>query len=691
MELNENQQLTIENYFSLRRSLSCVALHPGLRSILLFDISPSVLQKVATTMASLLQEVSGGKKVVPVKLGSYESEDNLWGEMGVGGESEQQDFTWRWGLLCPQENSQEIPLVIIPDLTKLSLAAVRACVILMGADVAHLERHQQQQSWQPNLCWLAGCSSKEEEIGKVSPHLLDRFALRLNGKIEDDLDNQDKVSRIVELLNKQQLDPEDVSFLGLKEREIGSELKQQLQKAVQHTPEITGEALARILDYTPSTSHGSESEVYHRREIALARFSFANAQLEGAKAVTVTHVNLAARMMGLKLLHLNETEDENYRDEQEEQKEGSTSDSEPRESATSESTEFQSSNSSENKSKQEKSLSRDNQQPVYKSHEPESSSEMRLKDIPSLENNPYPEDKAPVEREMASLKLPTPRFLSKAIARGTIIGVEKATTVEDLAIVRTLLEAAKFQPIRKSKGENGENRDNNLQEGLKICWEDLYRYRRAPVAEQMLMLLLDYTCLEHCQWQEELFPYLSWAYAERATVGLIQVGVAKDKSQFKNNGENPTKINPQELKAEKILAQTILVPSISNSLDDELTKKGRATPLAHGLDLTLKTLRHALQHGRNSIQKAVLVIISDGRGNVPLEASHLGKINSSVGSKGVEDALAIAEKIGNLDNVEAMLLNPQSKYYPELPLKLAKALGAKVRSIPVLEIWEIEE
>jgi len=601
-------------------------------------------------------------------------------------------------LLCPEENSQEIPLVIIPDLTKLSLAAVRACVTLMGADLAHLERHQQQQSWRPNLCWLAGCSSKEEEIGKVSPHLLDRFALRLNGKIEDDLDNldnlnnldnSDKVSRIVELLNKQQLEQEDVSFLCLQEREIGSELKQQLQKAVQHAPEITGEALARILDCTAYSSHGSESEVYHRREIALARFSFANAQLEGAKEVRVTDVNLAARMMGLKLLHLNETEAENYREEQEEQEE-SISDSEPRESATSKSTEFQSSNSSDNKSKQDKSLSKDSQQPVYKSHEPESSSEMRLKDISSLEN-PYPEDKAPIEREMAPLKLPTPRFLSKAIARGTIIGVEKATTVEDLAIVRTLLEAAKFQPIRKSKGENGENGNNNLQGGLKICWEDLYRYRRAPVAEQMLMLLLDYTCLEHCQWQEELFPYLSWAYVERATVGLIQVGVAKDKSQFKNNGENLTKINPQELKAEKILAQSILIPSISNALDDELTKKGRATPLAHGLDLTLKTLRHALQHGRNTIQKAVLVVISDGRGNVPLEASHLGKIHSPVGSKGVEDALAIAEKIGNLDNVEAMLLNPQSKYYPELPLKLAQALGAKVRSIPVREIWELEE
>jgi Mg-chelatase subunit ChlD len=67
--------------------------------------------------------------------------------------------------------------------------------------------------------------------------------------------------------------------------------------------------------------------------------------------------------------------------------------------------------------------------------------------------------------------------------------------------------------------------------------------------------------------------------------------------------------------------------------------------LAHGLDLALKTLRHALQHGKNTVQKAVLVVVSDGRGNVPLEASHVGKIKLPVGKKGVEDALEVAEKL----------------------------------------------
>ncbi|MDE5119633.1 MAG: hypothetical protein O4965_05585, partial [Trichodesmium sp. St19_bin1] len=295
--------------------------------------------------------------------------------------------------------------------------------------------------------------------------------------------------------------------------------------------------------------------------------------------------------------------------------------------------------------------------------------------------NPYIEDIAPLEREIDSLKLPTHRSQSKTIYRGTIIGVEKTTNAHDLAIVRTLLEAAKFHKIRQKNQGNNDHK-------LKILPSDLYRYRRASVAEQMFMLLLDYTCLEYCQWEEKLLPYFSWAYSQRASVGLIQVGIAPNSIVLDNNQSNVT-INPAELRAKKISGQNILVPTIAMGLDLEKTKKGKATPLAHGLDLALKTLRHALQHGKNTVQKAVLVVVSDGRGNVPLEASHVGKIKLPVGKKGVEDALEVAEKISNLANLETIFLNPQSKQYPDLPLLLAKALGAKILSIPPVENWEI--
>jgi|694.fasta_scaffold36768_3 magnesium chelatase subunit D len=663
MNLNPSLKAEIPNL--LMKSLCCVALNRGLRSILLFDISPVDLQQVAGVLISLLKAVTECK-IVPIKLGTFESEDDLWGQIGLWGELENQAFKWQSGLLGKTENDQEIRLVIIPDLTKLSLPAMRACVVLMEADVAHLERHGQNLYWQPNLCWLVGCSSQQEEIGKISPHLLDRFAIRLNGKINN---NTDRVSQIKQLLNDERLEQKSL----FKEREIEPELQQWLKQVSISPPKMTSEALKRILDYT------SPSTVYHRRELSLARFSSTFAQLEAEEQVTVAHVDRVAKMIGLKLKQeIGNSNNQNINiipipgiDSPENELK-----SEP----SLELKDKLKQNSGYNDPKKEKEL------PIYKGDKPQSFPDISLPNIEPLEN-PYIEDIAPLEREMASLKFPTRRFKSKAIARGTIIGVERSSTVQDLAIVRTLLEAAKFQNIRQNNHLNGHLHSHRK---LKILPIDIYRHRRAPIAEQMLMVLIDYTCLESCQWEEQLFPYISWAYTQRASIGIMQVGIATDSAILKEE-ELKFNINAEELRAKKISAQNVLVPSINIALDLEKTKKGQATPLAHGFDLTLQTLRHALQHGRNTIQKAVLVVISDGRGNVPLEASHLGKIQLPVGRKGFEDALEIAQKIGNLDNVDAVFLNPQRKQYPDLPLLLAQALGAKVVAIPPLETWEVAE
>ncbi|NTW20405.1 MAG: hypothetical protein HGA42_12760, partial [Nostocales cyanobacterium W4_Combined_metabat2_030] len=397
-----------------------------------------------------------------------------------------------------------------------------------------------------------------------------------------------------------------------KEREIEPELQQWLKQVSISPPKMTSEALKRILDYT------SPSTVYHRRELSLARFSSTFAQLEAEEQVTVAHVDRVAKMIGLKLKQeIGNSNNQNINiipipgiDSPENELK-----SEP----SLELKDKLKQNSGYNDPKKEKEL------PIYKGDKPQSFPDISLPNIEPLEN-PYIEDIAPLEREMASLKFPTRRFKSKAIARGTIIGVERSSTVQDLAIVRTLLEAAKFQNIRQNNHLNGHLHSHRK---LKILPIDIYRHRRAPIAEQMLMVLIDYTCLESCQWEEQLFPYISWAYTQRASIGIMQVGIATDSAILKEE-ELKFNINAEELRAKKISAQNVLVPSINIALDLEKTKKGQATPLAHGFDLTLQTLRHALQHGRNTIQKAVLVVISDGRGNVPLEASHLGKIQLPV-------------------------------------------------------------
>ncbi|NMG18978.1 hypothetical protein [Brasilonema bromeliae] len=618
------------------RSLACAAISPGLRSILMFDTTPNALRLAAQTTAQMLEVVTG-HGVTLVTLGTYEAEDDLWGSWGLAGDNEQQLLQWKPGLLS--QHSCDIPyesinkfqqrIVVIPDLTKLSLAAARACVVLMGSDVAHLERHGQQVHWQPNICWMAGCASGE--VGMVSPHLLDRFALRLSGQVAKTVD---RAESILELLDERRLGKE-------KPKPLSTEIREQLLKALQVHPKMTAKALARIFDYT------LEVEVYSpRREIALARLSLANARLVGAKQMTTEQVDTAAGMIGLTIGIKQKAK-------------RSTQSSEPQPELT----KLTESTSVSTPSSEQLELSPE-QEPVYESDEPEElpATPLTFNAIPV---NPYPEDEAPIEREAASLRLPPRRFRASAAARGVIIGVEKATNMRDLALVRTLLEAAKFQPIRQQGKTHSQRR-------LVLSLTDLHSYRRAPVAEQMLMLVLDHTCLLDCNWQEELLPYLNWAYVERASVCLIQVGAAQAS---------------HELRAYQVMAQNILVPSISAGIEAE---SGKATPLAHGLDLALQTLRHALQHGRSRVQRAVLVVISDGRGNVPLEASRFGRITPPVGCKGVDDALQVAERIRGLDGVKAVLLNPQPKQYADLPLELAKTLGATVVAIGRLEQVEVE-
>ncbi|HLP88442.1 MAG TPA: hypothetical protein VK184_07610 [Nostocaceae cyanobacterium] len=617
-----NSELILTNIWM--RVLACVAITPGLRSILFFDTHIEILKLASETLSQML-EVVAEKSVKKVTLTTIETEEDLWGSFQISRDGETLPFQPKPGLLT---DNSTLHLVIIPDLTKLSLAACRACVVLIGADVAYLERHGQSLTWKSNLCWLAGC--KSSEVGMVSPHLLDRFALRLKGEFPHYQKARNK--DIIKWLNSP-----DSNNLDYQPEKLSIEIQQVITQALQQYPILLETSAKRILEYTVN-------EIYPRREIALTRFSQALAKLEGVSEIEITHVDTAAKIIGLQppISTTEIPENSPFAD----------SNIKP---------EFQPRKPPSIKSKSNFKPPTDKAEiPVH-----ESDTKQYLTSTPLIvKGAAYPEDNAPVEREAASLRLPTRRFAAKTATRGIIIGVEKAKNLQDIAIVRTVLEATKFQPIRRKNNLNG-------REGLILSGSDFYCYRRSPVAEQMLMLILDHTCLQNCNWQESLLPYLSWAYVERASVCLIQVGAA-----------NAT----HELRAEKIMAQNILVPRISAGIE---AGKGKATPLAHGLHLALQTLRHALQHGRSTVQQATLVLITDGRGNVPLEASHYDKITTPVGKKGVEDALLVAENIKQLDRVNTVLLNPQPQQYPELPLQLAQTLGAKVILIPSKETWEL--
>jgi magnesium chelatase subunit D len=264
-----------------------------------------------------------------------------------------------------------------------------------------------------------------------------------------------------------------------------------------------------------------------------------------------------------------------------------------------------------------------------------------------------------------SLRPPPAAAGDRRPGRGPVIDVERATDLHDLALTSTLFEAAKFQSLRRARG--------GCPEGiLPLRPEDLRCYRRAHLPESLLVLVLDYTCLRGRDWGAALRPYLHQAYVGRAGVHLVQVGAGGDRG----------------LRARLLKARNLLAPELARAL---AAPPGEATPLAHGLELALQTMRHALQHGRSPAARCSLVVLSDGRGNVPLAASHAGLPPAGrVGREGVEDALAQARLIAALDRVRAVVLDPRPQQLPELPGQLAAALGAMVHALPAAADGEDE-
>ena len=617
------------------RGLACAALQPGLRSILVFDAKPPTLQAAAQTWSEMLTAVTD-KCVEIVTLASTVTDDDLWGSLTLYGEdlsqTENHDLTitWQSGLLGKSQDSETLRMVVIPDLTCLSLAAARACVVLMGSSIAHLERHGQQMRWSPNICWLAGCA--RDEIGQVSPHLLDRFALRLHAAKMPQPDRMEALINWLEVkssLNVVQAHPP----------QLPNSFREKLQKK-REIPIIITEAIQRVLDYV-----SSDQQISLRREIALARLAQANAQLEGTIKVEIQQIDAAAQMIGLgpilpKVSRPIEDEPEIPQSELEQPKTDPISEpSYP--SSTTQSAETITSAEEE----------------VF---EPDKSEVLETAELYLDTTYPWPEDKAPVEREIASLRLPWQRQPSVMAGRGAVIGVQRADMLHDLAIASTIFEAAKFQTIRR-KYNPGEHR-------FFLLWPtDLRKYRRNPVPEQMLVLVLDYTCLRDVDWQEALLPYLRWAYVERASICLIQVGAATARN---------------ELRAERVIVHSILSPQIGRAFESQ---PGRATPLAHGLDLARQTLQNVLQQGLHPVRHAHLVVLTDGRGNVTLEASRMGQLKCSLNREGIEEAFTIAQSISGLKHLKKTILDPQPQQHTELPIMLGEALGANSVSVSRLE------
>jgi magnesium chelatase subunit D len=612
---------------SLMTCLACAALDPGLRSILILDVGPDDLSQLAALLAEMLSATSG-QEVKQHQLGPFESDDNVWGSLYLPSLDAEARALPAHRLFSTERSADpsHLQLITIPDLAALSLMAMRSITVLIGADVVHLERNGLSACWHPQECWLAACDS--ENIGKLSPHLLDRFALRISWRTLVSSEANDEAPAVARLLAHVPREPIQETIT------VPPDYLQLVKRAAQRQVEVSRTALAHVLEYIPAESY------YPRREIVLARLARTLAQLSGAPSLQAGHIDSAAHMLGLSR---RQTLPESEQEEREAPPLNSESVQEGAVSSPLEAT-----TSSSISLLQEIAQPRTAQVPetIYTG----------LIESGTLCSNPHPEDGAPVEREEAALKLPLMRSALARSSQGAIVGVEESDSLQDLALVGTILAAARLQDARQ---DHYQRQHGETYPGLLLEQMDLRRYRRSHPIEQAFLLLLDYTSTrENSYWGEALIPYLRAAYIARAGILIVEVGAA--------NAANP-------LRAEVIEAKNILVPRVGLALEAE---PGRATPLAHGLSMAQEQLQRILQHGRNTAQKVTFVVISDGRGNVPLEASIRGEMKSIVTREGIDDALREARKIRALKHVETIVLNPQPTYYPDLPERLAEALGA---------------
>lgn len=624
-----------EEYFG--RLLTIAMVEPSLQSLLVLDGTERDLVAAAQSWKGMLA-IAHSASVNTLTLDSSTTEEKLWGRFAIesgqhGGETQIQ---WLPSKLV--DHGDRPLLVVIPDLTRLSLVAMRACVMLLGNEVASIQRDGVDRTWQPRFWCIARCPG--DRLGEVSPHLLDRFSLRCRtpGFQVEALSPLERFKKF-ELAAQSKL--EDIQLSTQLEK-----FAQQAQGAIANAifPAMSEQAIARVQSYFTK-----KVPIGMRRLIVLTKMARGLARLEQETGVYWETVDDAAKLLGLRqeLLSL-----EPSRPKVEPELPSSATEiidppTDPVEPVISPS--------------QPEMITQEVVKPDRQESLPPTTVELEPEEEET--DDLFLEDEAPVMRELEPLKIPISSRRSPRTSFGYPIGTEPATTLEDISMLGTVFEAIKFQNYRRRAATT-----QGQEYSFRIWLSDLRSYRRMPVPQYHLICAIDFTCLENREWEDALVPHLrDWAYVNRASISIIRIG-AKDAKE--------------PLRSHLVQARNLLASEVFDAFDGD---SGVASPLAHGLDLAAKTARTALQHGRNHVMQARLVVLTDGRGNIPLQVSlenHFDE-DEPVSQEGIEDALAAAKVLAEIPRLEIVLLDPQPTFYKELPKTLAKSLGAIVEEIEV--------
>jgi magnesium chelatase subunit D len=608
-------------------ALGCAAIDRELAGILLLDLDPGLLYPLARWLAERL-----GSGAPVISLGIMQTEDVLWER--IRPRQDGPGFRLATGPLV--EGGRQPGVIMVPDLALLSLPAARAASTLIGAEVAHLERVGNSVTWRPADRWIAAV--RRTDVGRVSPHLLDRFAVRVDA---------------AGLRSQAWGEAGDLDVLGPPD----SAWEQAIGNG--RLPAFGAEAADRVLALVPPDAPG------FRRQLALGRLARALACLGDAQETTVGYVDAAAELTGLagNSGPAGETSDPG-------QQWLSEAGRPAWPSATPNGEPLHPAGVPQGGDHDLVSGVPDNMRPHPDGGPPNGNGAGNgMTDLPPEDVDapagPYPEDKARPARDADPLRLGWPQPLGGP-AHGHPFSTAHAPDARDIAVTATLLRAAMFQAVRCP---DGVVRHYGREHPLHVRGTDLLRHRRVRHSGCLLVLLLDHTCrADGWDWYGALAPYLRWAFTSRAPIGVVEVGRAD---------------TANELRADQFRSRRLLDARVAEALG---RAPGQATPLAHGLSMACTMLRHDTQQGSGPVADAVLVVATDGRGNVPLSASRTAQVQHQVGRRGITDALRVAGQIRRLNRVRSVVIDPGPRPHGHLTADLAAALGGPLaRARPVAQ------
>jgi magnesium chelatase subunit D len=580
--------------------LSCLATEPGAGGVLFLDLDPELLPALGAWLAA---HCGAGGAVRT--LGSWLGEEELWLRLRLGHDG----LRLVPGLLV-EEPEGPPPVILVPDLAQASPSVVRAAVTLIGADAAHVEMHGHSLRWPPRARWLAAVT--RAEAARLSPHLLDRFPLRV------------EAAHLNDALCRLGTD----GYWDLPaERDALVEALPTLPYAAASgsRPALTAEAAERVVALVrPGTGM--------RRGLALARVARALAVRAAEPRVEERHVTDAAALLGMAVPP--PRPDRRHRP--------------PRPSADP-------SRPPEHPAPPPDPAVPPIPTPVA---EPAPTRPLHADTVvprppEAALQSPYPEDSPDALPQLGSLRPPGRRRSAARRLHGRPTGTMRARDVHDLALVPSMVQAAASRLIHPDLCDRP----------LALRAVDLRQYRRRPDPAHALVLVLDHSRRD---WNRApaLAPYLRWAYGTNAAVTVVEFG---------------HRTAELDLCAERVRGSSLLHPGVQNTFERE---PGTASPLAHALDLGVHELRRFLRRGRSVVDEALLVVATDGRGNVPLDASLRGRLPTGVRREGVDDALRVAATAATLNRLRAVVIAPDLDQYPELPAQLADALGATLVVTP---------